>query len=98
MGVVIEAGTTMAQKGMHTSGTVVVDVVEAVATATGSDALSLEPPLNEVVDPEALERVLDGDSVTRVTFEYGGYRVVVDGDGRVTLADPAETDVAAGDR
>ena len=55
------------------------DVVEAVASATGRDALEL-PPLNAAVDGDALATlVADGDAADlRISFSYAGTSVVVD--------------------
>lgn len=55
------------------------DVVEAVASATGRDALEL-PPLNDAVDGDALETLLgDGDAADlRISFSYADTSVVVD--------------------
>jgi hypothetical protein len=63
-------------------------VVSAVASGTETDPTAL-PPLYDVVDPDALERLFrrrDGairDSGLRVSFEYGGHDVMVDADGSV---------------
>lgn len=56
-----------------------VDLVEAVASATGRDVLEL-PPLNDAVDGDALETLVaagDGASV-RISFTYADTSVVVD--------------------
>lgn len=55
-------------------------IVHAVATAENDDPQSLDP-LGDVVDPEALENLLDKqDSQAHVTFSYAGYRLVVSRD------------------
>jgi hypothetical protein len=59
-------------------------VVEALATARDVDPLRLNPPLYEVVDVEALDRLVK-TGVTRVTFTYEGHEVRVDGDGTVAV-------------
>lgn len=57
-------------------------VVEAVAAHEGTDAERLDPPLNDVVDPDALDRLFDGrETDARVTFRYRGHEVVVAADG-----------------
>lgn len=69
-------------------------VIEAVASASGLDALEVANefgPLYEVIDPSALDSLFqssDGSSrsVGSVTFEYADYRVTVDQTGRVELA------------
>jgi hypothetical protein len=70
---------------------VAVSVVEAVASAAGTDPLSMEPKLYDVVDADALERLISEGSLTRVTFEYDGYEVVVEGDGSVSVDDGTGT-------
>jgi hypothetical protein len=64
-------------------------VVEAVADAEGVRPEKLRPPLYEVLDPDALERVFHTSSGRRmdgsVVFEYNGHEVTVFSDGTVTL-------------
>jgi hypothetical protein len=66
-------------------------VVEAVADAKDVSVLEL-PPLSRVVDPEALNRLVesvDGDPAapgTAVEFQYADYLVTVRGDESVFLA------------
>lgn len=63
-----------------------VAVVMVVAAREDADPTELSPPLNDVVDPDALDAVLDGaDADTAVSFTYQGYEVEVRGDGRVVL-------------
>lgn len=61
-------------------------VVEALADATNTDAHELEPLYN-VVDPEALDALFqpDSDGTIRVEFEYGNSSVEVRSDGTVTV-------------
>ncbi|WP_254863836.1 HalOD1 output domain-containing protein [Halovivax gelatinilyticus] len=62
-------------------------VVTGVAEREGVEPESLEPPLYAVIDPEALDSVIEGagsDDVT-LSFSYAGYAVSVDGDGSVTI-------------
>lgn len=61
-------------------------VVTAIADQEGIDPTDLDPPLYEVVDPEALNRLF-ADTTGRVSFEYHGYLVTVDAEGSVTLTD-----------
>ncbi len=59
------------------SGSLTMAIVRAVATAANETPQSLTP-LGDVVDPEALEILLDGpDSAPHVTFSYADHRVVV---------------------
>lgn len=61
-------------------------VVQLVAEREAVDVARLDPPLNDVVDPDALD-ALFADSTVRgaVRFEYCGYTVHVDSDGTVEL-------------
>lgn len=66
-----------------------VRVVEAIANAAGADPLSLDPPLFEVVDMDALDRLVRQDACSHVEFEYDDHLVVVDGDGSISVGDAA---------
>lgn len=66
-----------------------VAVIEAVAAREGVDEATL-PPLANVVDPEALNAVLDsiddaGRSHAHVQFEYCDHTVQVTGDQQITI-------------
>lgn len=68
-------------------------VVSAVSEITNVDALEL-PPLHDAIDAEALNdlftsRPEPGD--VRVTFQYAGCDVVVDGAGTVTVESTSES-------
>ena len=59
------------------SETLLLAIVEAVATVENVQSTSLAP-LSRTVDTEALARVVEtGDSTLRVSFDYEGYHVVV---------------------
>lgn len=66
-------------------------VTEAIATLEGSDPESLQPPLHDVVDADALDRIfqpLDGDARRqsgRVEFPVQNYEITVWGDGTVVV-------------
>jgi len=62
-----------------------IDVIEAIADATGTDPLTMDPPLYEVVDTDALDALYERGAVATVEFEYDGHSVTVDGDGTVTV-------------
>ncbi|WP_135820177.1 HalOD1 output domain-containing protein [Halostella litorea] len=69
-------------------------VVESVAEAEGVDPVDLTPPLNDVVDLDALDALFAPvggvpRAVGRVEFRYDGYVVVVEADGSVTV-EPAD--------
>jgi len=58
-------------------------VVQAVASVADVDALSLQPRLYDVIDPDALERLMDSgtpDNMVEVSFELGHYIVTVAND------------------
>ncbi|MFC7215735.1 HalOD1 output domain-containing protein [Saliphagus sp. GCM10025334] len=64
-------------------------VVETVAEADGIDPEACYPPLNDVVDPAALDQIFletgPAAPFRQVSFEYRGYDVTVHSDDRVTL-------------
>lgn len=63
-------------------------IIQAVAAVADVDALSLEPRLYDVIDPDALERVLSDSkpgSVVQVSFEFGQYLVTVTSDHKLTV-------------
>lgn len=59
-------------------------VVEAVADAEDVDPTDLDPPLGDVIDPDALESIFR-DSNGELTFTYHGHRVTVEPAGTVDL-------------
>jgi hypothetical protein len=68
-----------------------------IAAREGVDPLQLDRPLYDVIDVDALERLVEtagrGDGEFEVEFEYYGYDVVVDGSGEVTVTgDPTVGD------
>lgn len=73
----------------RTCDSISIRVVTAVAEAAGTDPFDLEPPLYHSIDPEALDRLLSTGLDGRIRFEYGGYTVTVQGDGTVSVDDPA---------
>lgn len=66
-------------------------VTRAVASMEEDDPESLQPPLHDVVDPDALDRIfqsLDGDTrrqTGRVEFPLREYEVTVWSDGTVVV-------------
>ena len=68
-------------------------IVAAVARREGVDPTALRPRLNDVVDPDALDRLFSDGSgrreapTGRVEFRYCGYDVTVSSDGRVAVTD-----------
>lgn len=73
-----------ARSGQETES-LTAEVLAAVADRKGVDPVDLEPPLHDVVDPDALEALfsdsIDGTAGENVSaeFTYRGYRVLVDG-------------------
>lgn len=73
-------------------------VVERIAEAEGVSPVELTPPLCEVVDPDALDRLFASTATAgrmkgRVVFNYDGYEVSVHGDGYVSIdAEEVERD------
>lgn len=66
-------------------------VVEAVAREEGVSPADLDQPLNDVVDPDALNALFSQTGPDgAVEFTYHDYTVVVDGTGRVHAESASE--------
>ncbi|WP_306060866.1 HalOD1 output domain-containing protein [Natronococcus wangiae] len=67
-------------------------VLEAIVDAEDVSPTALEPPLNDVVDPAALDRLFEptaaDDSVRggHVSFRYRGCDVTISSDGNIKLS------------
>ncbi|WP_121744018.1 HalOD1 output domain-containing protein [Natronorubrum halophilum] len=63
-------------------------VIEALADATDTDPIDLEP-LYHVVDPEALDQLFQGNTTAnaRIQFAYGEHSVEVRNDGTILIDD-----------
>ncbi|MBX0324689.1 hypothetical protein EGH21_16810 [Halomicroarcula sp. F13] len=63
-------------------GDLTTSLLEAVADETGEDVTDL-PPLNDAIDPDALESLLtrDPSDSIQLAFSYTGVRVRIDSDG-----------------
>lgn len=59
-------------------------IVEAVADETDADPLSMTP-LATVVDPDALDTLVNTGTDVQVSFEYDGHSVHVRADGTVAV-------------
>ncbi|WP_049985274.1 HalOD1 output domain-containing protein [Halobellus rufus] len=70
----------------QTRSSVADQVVRKVASVTGTDEVDL-PPLYDVIDPDALVRVVETMSSGEITFSYVDCDVTVDSDGSVRVAD-----------
>lgn len=68
-------------------------IIQAVASVADVDALSLEPRLYDVIDPDALERLVsDGRSERslRISFEFGQYLVTVTNGNELLVESPGD--------
>ncbi|MDG5821782.1 HalOD1 output domain-containing protein [Natronococcus sp. A-GB7] len=80
--------TTAPEQRSDYEPTPVVAVISAVADAAGTDPLKL-PPLSNVIDPEALNDLVDcgrNSALRSISFEYAGYDVIVSGTGDIQVA------------
>lgn len=76
------------QLGVGTDVPLSVAVVEAVAAREGVDARTLDPPLDSVVDGDALDALFAASTAGTdafVEFVFKGYTVVVNADGDVLV-------------
>ena len=65
-----------------------VAIVEAVSEVSGVEPCQLDTRLYDVVDPDALERIVrSGGPDVQVSFRFGAYRVSVFGDGEITVTE-----------
>lgn len=55
-----------------------------IAERTNVDLIDL-PPLYESFDPEALDRLIQGQGACHVAFVYAGYEVIVSETGSITI-------------
>lgn len=68
-------------------------IVRTVADRESVDVVELEPPLYDVVNPEALDSLFeDRDTDGRVEFHWHGYRIVVFSSGSIRVIE-AEDEV-----
>lgn len=69
-------------------GSLSTSVVTAVSQVTGDDPTEIDP-LYEVIDPDALDRLVDSlgdDADGQVTFTLNGCAVTVTGDGAIAVS------------
>ncbi|WP_254547444.1 HalOD1 output domain-containing protein [Halomarina pelagica] len=68
-------------------------IVEAIASELRTDPVRLDPPLHDVVDPDALDALFSGPISASgfVAFEYEGYWIEAYSDGRVTVSPTSES-------
>ena len=73
------------------------DVIAEVAAAVDEGPTELDPPLYDVIDPEALERLFfrreipPEDPSDHITFFYAGCLVTIYSNGEVEVTGPEET-------
>jgi len=62
-------------------------IVDAVAEAEGVEPVTLDPPLADIVDPDAVETLVENSTASdlEVRFTYRGHDVVVDENSRVQV-------------
>lgn len=65
----------------------VTNIVDAVADAESVEAVELEPPLAEAIDPDVLETLTEDTTASEleIQFVYRGHDIVVDDSGRVQV-------------
>jgi hypothetical protein len=70
---------------MNQPDSVAVQILRAVATVEGTSPRDVEPPLQDVLDGDAVGRLIghDGAGSVSVLFEYAGHEVEVTGAGRI---------------
>ena len=73
-------GELVSWRASHPSEAIVLEIAER----TDVNPLDL-PPLYESFDPEALDRLIQGQNSCRVTFTYAGYEVTVARTGHIAL-------------
>lgn len=88
-------GSRSVETTLNGDGSASEGILEAIAGVEETDPIDLTPPLYSVVDPEALDVVVQslGGRSGWIEFDYRGYQVTVDGAGGVSvhLADGDET-------
>lgn len=63
-------------------------IVDRILTAVAEEKQCMKldlPPLYDVTDPDALEKVLQGTGVSKLTFSYHGCSVSIVRDGQVCV-------------
>jgi hypothetical protein len=86
----VDGGTFETQVRFESHSSPSRSVVQALEAATGVDALEL-PPLHGAIDTEALDAIIESTGpAASISFDYGGLRVTVLGDGEITITDREE--------
>ena len=94
---VLELVTPRESTTLTTDEAVSIAVVDAVADLEDTTVADIDPPLYEVVDPDALDRLFmpteDNDrNDGRVSFEYLEYTITITSDGFIRIGDGAGAD------
>ena len=75
-------------------------MVEKIARRSGVDPTELEPPLFDIVDPDALDALFDMPNTAAtggdvcISFRYNGYQVFIDGSQQVVVEPVADAEAA----
>lgn len=83
--------TSVTQKRDASGQTLSTAVVKAIAEREGVDPLEMDPPLYDVIDPDALNTLFTGPANVGdarpegIVFEYNGYEIKVTSDGDVHI-------------
>ena len=86
MGVGLKENVNQVQTDVSRASTICQTVAKSIAEAEGTDPIELTPPLYEVIDPTALERLFDDkQALGKVIFNYNNYEVSVFTDGYVSV-------------
>jgi hypothetical protein len=60
-------------------------VIEAIAFVTNQDPLDIDP-VADVIDPDAMDRLLSGDDSMTISFVFEEYDVEVAGSGEIVIS------------
>lgn len=76
----------------HGNGSLTEQIVRKVADLENVDPIKLNPPLGEVLDPDALSALFEdpGHAVQRLTFVYKEYEILIEASGRIDV-EPLES-------
>lgn len=69
----------------QTTTRISVDVINTIAAVTERDPLTMNPPLYDVIDTDALDRLFEQSDSASVEFEYDGHEVHIDSEGTVRV-------------
>lgn len=85
-----QLNTGMEPESPHTAhnwdspDSLLLQIIETVADETGQSHDEMEP-LHSVLDVDALDRLLTGNSSVRLTFSYEGCTIIASSDGTVVV-------------